>query len=122
MDFSQALKQHLTAIETRDLAAYLATVGGDVSLVLPDGRLLQGRDAVGDFHREWFADPDWSWRLTPQHTATTGGAAVAVFAVEYHDRDQHGESYSTRYRLSLTFGRTADGEWRLLHDQNTPLA
>jgi uncharacterized protein (TIGR02246 family) len=119
VDFPQALKQHLATIEARDLAAYLATVSDDVSLILPNGRLLQGRDAIGDFHREWFADPDWSWQLTPEHTATANSTATAIFTVDYHDRDQHGEPYTTRYLMSLTFANTDNG-WLLLHDQNTP--
>ncbi|WP_433359795.1 YybH family protein [Actinoplanes sp. CA-142083] len=120
MDFTEALDGHLATIEARDLKAYLATVRDDVSLIMPNGRLLQGREAIADFHREWFDDPDWSWRLSPSHTAIAGDTAVAVFTVDYDDRDQHGEPYSTRYVLSLTFTRDA-GPWLLLHDQNTPL-
>ncbi|MFI5892349.1 YybH family protein [Actinoplanes sp. NPDC051513] len=120
MEFTEALAGHLAAIEARDLEAYLATVRDDVCLIMPNGRLLQGHDSIADFHRSWFDDPDWSWRLTPDRTATAGDTAVAVFTVDYHDRDQHGEPYTMRYVLSLTFTREA-GSWLLLHDQNTLL-
>ncbi|MFC7277853.1 YybH family protein [Paractinoplanes rhizophilus] len=120
MDFTEALAGHLAAIEARDLAAYLDTVRDGAALIMPNGRLLQGRAAIADFHREWFGDPDWSWRLAPAHTAIAGDTAVAVFTVDYADRDQRGEPYTTRYLLSLTFARDAGG-WLLLHDQNTPL-
>jgi uncharacterized protein (TIGR02246 family) len=119
MDFTAAVDEHLAAVAGRDLAGYLATVHDDVCLVQLDGRTVTGREAVGEFHREWFADPDWSWRLTPLHRATAGETGTALFAVDYHDLDRTGAPYTMRYLLGLTFARL-DAGWLLLHDQNTP--
>ncbi|GIM95395.1 YybH family protein [Paractinoplanes toevensis] len=118
-EFDAAVERHLAAVGGRDLDGYLATVHDDVSLVLLGGRIVVGKAAVGEFHREWFADPDWSWRLTPLHRATTGGTGAVLFAVDYHDLDQTGAPYTMRYLLGLTFARL-DAGWLLLHDQNTP--
>ncbi|MFF5296447.1 YybH family protein [Paractinoplanes globisporus] len=120
MDFTGAVEQHLAAVAARDLPAYLATVRDDVSLILLNGRLLRGREAVAGLHQDWFADPDWSWTLSPVHSAVAGDTGVAVFEVDYDDLDGDGKPYSTRYLLSLTFTRDSEG-WRLLHDQNTAL-
>ena len=119
MEFAEAVERHLEAVGKRDLDAYLATVHDDVSLIMPNGRLVEGRAAVGAFHREWFDDPDWSWALSPVRSAAAGDTGVAVVAVEYHDVDGAGQAYTMRYLLSLTFARR-DGTWLLLHDQNTP--
>ena len=116
-DFTTAVERHLRAVTERNLDDYLATVHDDVSVVLLNGRTIEGRRAVGDFHRDWFADPDWSWRLTP--LTSSAGTGEALFAVEYHDLDQHGTPYELRYLLALTFTRR-DGTWLLLHDENTP--
>jgi uncharacterized protein (TIGR02246 family) len=121
MQFTEALHHHLTTIGRRDLDAYLATVHDDVSLIMPNGRLLAGRDEVAAFHREWFGDPDWSWELDLRHTTTTAGTGVATFTVAYHDLDAKGEPYDLSYLLTLVFARDGD-RWLLLHDQNTPLA
>ncbi|MGX6607912.1 YybH family protein [Micromonosporaceae bacterium Da 78-11] len=120
MEFVAAVQEHLAAVGKRDLPGYLGTVHDDVSLIMPNGKVIEGRDAVAAFHRDWFDDPDWSWVLTPVRTITAGDTGVAVLAVEYHDLDGAGQAYTMRYLLSLTFVRQA-GTWLLLHDQNTLL-
>ncbi|MFI5493894.1 YybH family protein [Actinoplanes sp. NPDC051859] len=118
MSFAQALEQHLATISARDLAAFLATVHDDVSLIAPNGRLLAGRAEVGDFHRGWFADPDWSWTLEPLRRTEAGDTGIAAYAVTYHDLDADGRPYTMNYVLTLVFARVAE-TWLLLHDQNT---
>jgi len=118
MDFDAAVAAHLAAVTGRDLDAYLATVHDEVTVVLPNGKLLSGRDEVGAFHRDWFADPDWRMDTTPVSTAVTGDTAVTVLAVAYHDVDAAGAAYRKDYLLSLVFARR-DGRWLLVHDQNT---
>jgi uncharacterized protein (TIGR02246 family) len=118
VEFTEAVERHLAAVGQRDLDGFLATVHDDVSVVLANGRLVEGRTAVAEFHREWFADPDWSWQLSPVRRSTAGDTAVALYQVAYHDLDQHGQPYELHYLLSLAFTRQA-GTWLLLHDQNT---
>jgi uncharacterized protein (TIGR02246 family) len=118
VQFTEAVDRHLAAVTGRDLEGYRATLHPDVSLVMLDGRLLAGRDAVLDLHRAWFGDPDWSWTLTPVRSAVAGETGVAVYAVAYHDLDADGQPYELSYLLGLTFVRV-DGAWLLLHDQNT---
>ncbi|MDI6100198.1 nuclear transport factor 2 family protein [Actinoplanes sp. NEAU-A12] len=118
MQFAEAVDRHLAAVTGRDLAGYQATLHPDVSLIMLDGRLLTGRDAVLDLHRAWFGDPDWSWSLTPLWSTVAGDTGVAVFAVEYRDLDADGRPYELAYSLGLTFVRV-DAAWLLLHDQNT---
>lgn len=118
MQCAEAVDHHLAAVTGRDLAGYGATIHPDVSLIMLDGRLVAGRDAVLDLHRAWFGDPDWSWTLTPVRHTVAGETGVAVVAVAYHDLDADGRPYELAYLLSLTFVR-AGGAWLLLHDQNT---
>jgi uncharacterized protein (TIGR02246 family) len=118
MTYTETLERQLTAIGARDLDGYLATVHDDAVLIMPNGRLLAGRDALADFHRDWFADPDWSWDLSPVYSMTAGDTGIAVLDVEYHDVDEAGDPVELRYLLSLTFAR-ADGGWLMVHDQNT---
>lgn len=88
MDFAPALDAHLAAIQARDLDGYLATVHQDASLILPNGTLLRGREAIGEFHADWFADTDWSMRAEPVRVETAGEAAFALLSVVYDDVDR----------------------------------
>lgn len=120
MSFKATLAAHLTAIQTRDLAAFAATLTttADCTLILPNGQLITGRDAVLDFHRAWFADPDWRLSLQPVRQLEAADLGLALFEVTYDDLDASGQPYQLRYYLSLLFANEA-GEWRLVHDQNT---
>ncbi|WP_433430370.1 YybH family protein [Nonomuraea sp. CA-141351] len=118
MEFSQALDAHLKAIEARDLEGYLATVHQDASVILPNGTLLRGKEAVAEFHAAWFGDPDWSLRAETVRVETVGEAAFALLSVVYDDLDPEGKPYQKVYYLTLYFTR-ADGRWLLVHDQNT---
>ena len=118
MDFTDAVNEQLAAIGRRDLDGYLATVHDDVTLIMPNGRFVNGRAAVADLHREWLADPDWSWEADLQHSVTAGETGVAIFAVDYHDLDGDGRRYDLSYLLTLVFVRAGD-RWLMVHDQNT---
>jgi uncharacterized protein (TIGR02246 family) len=118
MNFDATLETHLGAVRRRDLDAFAATVHEDVTLVLPNGTLLCGRDQVVGFHREWFGSDTWRMELAPERRVSAGDTEVAVYLVDYHDVDDGGAPYHRRYRLAMVFARHGDG-WLLLHDQNT---
>ncbi|NRQ39134.1 SnoaL-like domain-containing protein [Nonomuraea sp. NN258] len=117
----QLIEAHLKAISERDLPAYTATLHDDVVVVLPNGGRLEGRQAVEDFHRDWFADLDWTQDLTRVAYVETDGTAVATYEADYRDVDGSGAPIHARNLLCMIFTRTAEG-WLLLHDQNTRLA
>jgi len=115
-----AIDQHLRTITGRDLDGYTATLHDDVVLVLPTGKTFVGKAAVADFHREFFADPDWTQELTERTWSAGEHTARALFEADYSDVDQAGEPIRTRYLLGLVFARVGE-EWLLLHDQCTPV-
>ncbi|WP_336206965.1 YybH family protein [Nonomuraea sp. LPB2021202275-12-8] len=90
-DAGSTLDAHLAAIAQRDLKAYAATLHDDVVVVLPSGRLLEGRQAVEDFHRDWFADLDWSQEMRQVSLVEAAGTVVALFEADYRDVDEAGE-------------------------------
>jgi ketosteroid isomerase-like protein len=118
VEFAEAVDRHLATITERDLTAYLATVHDDVTLIMPNGRLVEGKPALATFTGDWFGDLDWTWHLSPVHTTAADDTGVALFTVDYHDVDAAGQPYQLRYLLGLTFTRQ-NGVWLLLHDQNT---
>jgi uncharacterized protein (TIGR02246 family) len=116
-----AVARHLAAIADRDLAAYAATVHDDVLVVLPTGARLDGRAAVLDFHRDFFADPDWSQEMVEVRFVATDDTISTLHEATYRDIDGAGEPVLKRFLVGLVFTQK-DTEWLLLHDQCTPLA
>lgn len=122
MSFETTLRTHLDAIQRRDLPAFVATLTSapELTLILPNGALISGRDEVISFNAEWFADPDWRLSYETVRTLEAGAMAFALLLVTYDDLDASGQPYQIHYYLQLVF-RQEDGAWRLVHDQNTSI-
>lgn len=120
MNQHPVLSTYLNAIDGHDLGALLALVSPDVTLILPQGQLVAGKDEFETFHREWFADPDWKLQADLVRSHATEKAASFVLNVVYLDKDRAGNPISYTYFLCLTFVRT-EGRWLLVLDQNTPI-
>ena len=119
MNFEQTLQRHLNAIKDRNLDEYEATVSTEKPyVVLPDGTLLKGHQAIIDWHRDWFSDPDWRIEVNILHVDETKDTGLALATINYDDIDPQGNPYHKKYYLSLGFAQQA-GEWKLIHDQNT---
>ena len=120
MSFQQALERHLQAVQDHDVDTFLKTVAqdGSLTMVLPNGSLLDSYEEIVELHQEWFADPDWqlTTELVTQHESNEMSSALLL--VNYEDVDETGESVQFQYFLNLLFANH-DGEWLLIHDQNT---
>lgn len=112
--FRPQLEAHLAAIEQRKLPALLASVADDVLVILPNGKTLASRAAFESFHREWFAETDWSMTFHIEQVVETSELAYGLVTYTYTD-----PSGSKQRWLVLVFRRTG-ATWRLVHDQNTP--
>lgn len=115
------LDTHLAAINARDLDALLATVtrGEQLTLVLPNGKVLATREAFRKLHVDWFAEHDWRMQFEVESVREFGDVGIAL--VRYRSQAKQADgSYATKREawLNLTFARE-DGAWRLVFDQNT---
>jgi ketosteroid isomerase-like protein len=119
-DARTAIERHLETITGRDLDGYTATLHDDVVVILPTGTTLVGKAAVTDFHRDFFADPDWIQDLTERTTTVGEHIARALYEAEYRDVDPNGDPIQTRFLVAFVFTRVG-AEWLLLHDQCTPV-
>lgn len=116
--FDADLKRHLAAVTGRDLAALAPTLADDVDVIFPDGSRIEGKEAVLDFHREWFADDQW--RYDAEIIATEAGNNLASALVRYTYRDAP-DGPPRQTWLALQFRHTQAG-WQLYHDQNTRIS
>ena len=114
--FSEALDAHLTAISEREAERFARTLHPDVRLIGPSGTMIRGYEEALAAHRSWFSEPDWTFEPTIVWRQQEGNAAWALADVRYHAAEQ-----KNRFLLFLLFVQQG-GEWKLLYDQNTPLA
>jgi len=120
MSFQKALERHLQAIQEHDVQAFLATVAqdGNLTVILPNGNLLDNFDEIAELHQEWFADPEWQMTTELIKTHERKEMASALLLVTYEDVDEEGEPIQFQYFLNLIFAKYGD-EWLVIHDQNT---
>jgi ketosteroid isomerase-like protein len=117
--FREALDEHLGALQARDVERFAATLGSDAAVVDGGGAITRGTDAVLRSHAEWFAVPEpWTFDYAIVLTREMQTSGLAVLDVTYRHTP---DAAPSRFLLSLVFERGADGVFRFVYDQNTPL-
>lgn len=116
-DFEQALKIHMGAVTSRDLATYESTLthNDDLLLIFPNGKPIETTAGIVEFHRAWFEDKDWIFE--PEVVKIIKGSDMATAVIKYNYRDNAQTEPRTSW-LVMVF-QLEDNEWRLAHDQNT---
>jgi ketosteroid isomerase-like protein len=118
--FQNALREHLTALQEKDVVRFAATLGHDVTVVDGRGAVRGGSAAVLAAHAEWFAASDpWSLDYEIVVVREFAGAGLALLDVSYRERP---DAVPARFLLSLVFEREQGGAWKFVYDQNTTLA
>ncbi|GAC1307509.1 MAG: hypothetical protein NVS2B3_14280 [Vulcanimicrobiaceae bacterium] len=119
MDFQAGLMEHLAALEARDIERFAATLSRDPAarVVAPDGTQTVGYEAIREAHRGWFAsEAAWTFEPTVVFSRSEGDLGFGLLDVRYAEG-----AVATRFMLGVVFVREV-GTWRLLYDQNTPVA
>ncbi len=119
MDFKKVLEVHLKAIKDKDLNLFITTISEqDVTLIMPNGALICGRENFIEFHKDWFSDKDWDLNYEIIKQEEGEEMSVVLLKVEYKDINPEGKEYSLNYYLTLLF-KKIEGKWGLIYDQNT---
>lgn len=116
-DFDAALDRHLAAIADRDLEAFKASVTDNPTLytVVQKGHAFTTPAETIALHEDWFKRDDWSWKGEVVHKIVGEDVSVALIKYDYQDSP---DAKPVSTWLTFVF-RIEDGEWRLVHDQNT---
>ncbi|MEZ5680475.1 MAG: DUF4440 domain-containing protein [Erythrobacter sp.] len=117
--FDDTLARHVAAIQSRDYGEIEATItrGNEIVLIFPDGTRYTTREQFLAFHREWFADKNWVMTLEPVRRWHGSDYGYGLYRTSF-DPDGAGPAAARAAWLSLGF-RLEEGDWRLVHDQNT---
>lgn len=118
-DFDRALQRHFEAISNRDIGAFAShmTRGETLYTIVQNGHAFTTPAEIIAVHEDWFKDPDWIWEGTLVHKVVGDDMAMALVKYDYR-RKPEDEPLSNW--LTYVF-RLEDGEWRIVHDQNTAL-
>lgn len=118
-DFDLALQKHLDAITNRDLNAFKShlTKNKNLYTIVQNGHAFTTPQEIAAIHEEWFKDPHWIWEGSVVHKVVRTDMAMAVIKYGYRAKasDAPVETWLT-YVFALE-----DGEWKIVHDQNTAL-
>jgi ketosteroid isomerase-like protein len=120
--FEAAVERNLAAVTARDYEALEESIteGERLLLIFPNGHLTHSRADYLSFHREWFADPGWTMAFERIAVDVDGNYGHALYRSTY-DGDGSGPEEPRSSYLTLGF-RLENGQWRLVHDQNTRIA
>ena len=118
--FDRTFEAHMSAIQNRDFAAFSATITRQDSIIfiLPNGALTESTSRYREMIKGWFEEENWrlSYKVVRKIRGTD--LSMALVLVSYDEDDRNGKPYHLDHYLALTFQKE-DGEWRLVHDQNT---
>jgi len=120
--FEQGLKAHLEAVENRDINKLGPTVGKDVTMIGPDGDIMESKIQFMEFHRNWFKMDQWEWKAKILETKSNDSLGYGLVKYRYTEKDSTGaQIYGSDAYLVLVFQNSGNG-WQLVHDQNTRIA
>src|SRR5699024_12879728 len=104
MDFNQTLKRHMQAITQKDLVNFTDTIHKtNITLVLPNGKLIQNRKEFIQFNQDWFSNRDWKISYEIVKSQESKEMSFAVLLIHYDDLDAEGNPYHQDYYLHLVF-------------------
>ncbi len=115
-DSPEALSEAFAvAINAGDVAAALDLWIEDAGIVQPDGRMLRGRDLIGDALRA-IVENAVRVELEVAAVFTTSEAAVAVGSLRMSGAGEDGAAFITESQSVVVYSKGADGRWRLAID------
>jgi hypothetical protein len=117
--FDAAIAAHLASITNRDITAFRShlTRSDTLYTVVQTGHVFTTPTELASDHERWFADPDWIWEGEVVHTVVGQDMGMALIRYRYRPRAD-AEGFSTWLVYVL---RLEDGQWRIVHDQNTAM-
>lgn len=117
--FENTLDKHINSIKNRNLDEYLSTVSQkNITVIFPNGKILNSFKDVSDFHKEWFSENNWTFDYEIVQKTVLQSTAIVVLKIKYCEKDENQNNKTINYILSLIFAKE-NNQWKLIHDQNT---
>jgi hypothetical protein len=118
-DFDTALQKHFEVISNRDLEVFKSylTKNDTLYTIVQNGHAFTTPSETIGIHERWFKDPNWVWEGSVVHKVVGEDVAMALVKYQYRAKP---EDQPIITWLTYVF-ELQDGQWRIVHDQNTAL-
>lgn len=115
-DLDRAQRDYVRTTERRNAPGFIALLDPDVTLVLRQGQVYDGKAEFAGFIQEFFADPSWTQTFTLRKQVVRGcSTAFVLFSSRFRDPD---DGVDLQLVIGLSFVRR-DGRWLVLHNQDS---
>lgn len=93
---------------------YVSIVSEDIVLLPPNGKRVDGRQAVRDWSLQFTSAKDWSvsWKANRVEVAASGDLAYAIGTYELSLEDANGARVRDTGKFMDGFRKQVDGTWR----------
>ena len=120
MEFKEAINQFCTAISSKNLSKLkeFIPVSGDLTAILSDGAVIDSSQEYLEFHKEWFAEKDWTITFDPVFTEESSEMGYAIIETEYFDKEEDGSPFAIEI-LKTVIMRKQENGWSIVHSQQT---
>ncbi|CAM3505587.1 YybH family protein [Aequorivita lipolytica] len=111
------MQKHLDAVSNRDLVSLKETMApnGQMQLILPKTEIIKGVDGFMDYHKEWFAAPDWTFETKILNTEIGQDVGMAIIEIIYREPLRDGKPYFNRMIVSYDL-KKIEGKWYVIKD------
>lgn len=115
--FIATMTKHLNAVTNRDLKSLKSTLSpkGDMLLILPQTENIKSVGAFMDYHKEWFAAPDWTFETKILSTNIKSDLGMAIVEIVYKEPVRDGNPYFNRMTVSYVLEKI-EGQWYIIKD------
>lgn len=115
--FHTALAKHLKAVADKDYPTLQSTMSpkGNMELIQPSAEIVYTADAFMEFHKKWFAVPDWTMNTKILSTDIGDKIGVATTEFLYQEPERNGKPYFNRLIVSYTLEKIGNN-WYIIKD------
>lgn len=115
--FNEVLRRHLDAVSNRDLKTLKSTLSpeGTMQLILPETEIITKVEGFLNYHREWFALPDWTFETKILISDVGSTMGMAIVEVVYREPERDGIPYFNRMIVSYDL-KKIKGTWYIIKD------
>lgn len=115
--FTQVMQKHLDAVTNRDLKALGETMSpdGSMKLILPKTEIINGVDGFMEYHKEWFAVPNWTFETKILNSEIGQEMGMAITEIVYREPNRNSKPYFNRMIVSYDL-KKIDGNWYIIKD------